>query len=103
MPQPPAWAPSQCVDLVSKLDFGRVDRAYNRSPLYLANGSSRLVVDQRRRSTLPNARVGVGAELQDRTDSGIRISVTEDLLDRRERVLTAAVAGCDPLNFVGIV
>src|SRR5262245_36988432 len=54
-------------------------------------------------SALPNASVGIGAELQDRTGSGIRISVTEDLLDRRERVLTAAVARCDPLNFVGIV
>src|ERR1700686_216611 len=52
---------------------------------------------------LPSARVGVGAELHDSTDSGILIFVAEDLLDRRERVLTAAVARCDPLNLVGIV
>ena len=66
-------------------------------------GAVRLVIDQRRNSTLPSARVGVGAELHDRTDSGILIFVAEDLLDRRERVLTAAVARCDPLNLVGIV
>ena len=65
--------------------------------------SNRLVVDQRGSSTLPNASVGVGPELQDSTDSGILIFVAEDLLDLRERVLTAAVARCDPLNLVGIV
>src|SRR5438876_8207960 len=34
-------------------------------------GAVRLVVDQRRSSTLPSARVGVGADLHDSTDSGI--------------------------------
>jgi len=66
-------------------------------------GAVRLGIDQRRNSTLPSARVGVGAELHDSADSGILILVAENLLDLRERVLTAAVARCDPLHFVGIV
>ena len=52
---------------------------------------------------LPSARVAVGAELHDSTDSGILIFVPKNLLDRRECVLTAAVARCDPLNLVDIV
>jgi hypothetical protein len=55
------------------------------------------------RNSLPSGRVGVGAELHDSTNAGILISVAEDPLDGRERVLTAAVARCDPPNIVGIV
>jgi hypothetical protein len=39
--------------------------------------------------------VGIGAKLQDSTDSRILVFVAEDLLDRCERVLTAAGAGRD--------
>jgi hypothetical protein len=54
-------------------------------------------------STLPTASVGVDAELHDSTDSGVLVFVAEDLLDGRERVLAAAVAGRHPLNPVGMV
>jgi len=78
---------------------GRVKISSSRTTRRERSGSLSINVA----APLPSERVGVGADLHDSADSGVLIFVAEDLLDRRERVLTAAVARCDPLNLVGIV